>query len=231
MQRTTEKKIILLGAGALAVALFFIFDLDSYLTLASLKNSRQQFQDLYLLHPVLVPGVYFFLYILVVALNLPGAAVMTLGGGALFGFWKGMLLVSFASSLGATIACFMARYLFRDPVQKRFGTPLKKINQGIAGEGSFYLFTLRLIPVFPFFVINLLMGLTRMPLTTFYWVSQLGMLPGTMVYINAGRELGRIESLGGILSPSLIGAFVLLGLFPFAVKKIIKRVRTRHNQS
>ncbi len=227
MQHATGKKIILLGLGVLAVALFFLLDLDAWLTLDSLKSSQQLFRDLYGAHPVLVPGFYFCVYFSIIALNLPGAAVLTLAGGALFGFWEGMLLASFASTLGATMACFMTRYLFREPVQKRFGPALKKINEGIVREGAFYLFTLRLIPVFPFFVINLLMGLTRLPLLTFYWVSQLGMLPGTMVYINAGRELGRIDSLRSVLSPSLLISFVLLGLFPFTVKKIMDAVQKR----
>ena len=223
----TWKKILILGAGIVAVTLFFALDLNEYLTLASLKQSQQGFQELFTTHPVLVGGGYFFIYIGVVALNLPGAAVMTLAGGALFGFWMGTVLVSFASTIGATIACFVARYLFREPIKNRFAETFARIDQGIAREGAFYLFTLRLIPVFPFFAINLLMGLTRLPLLRFYWVSQLGMLPGTLVYINAGKELGKLESLQGILSPSLIGAFVILGLFPLVTRKIMAFVRNK----
>jgi len=223
-------KGIVLGAGVLAVTLFFVLDLDAYLSLAAIKNSQQYFQELYIAHPFLVPGAYFIGYICVMALNLPGAAVMTLVAGALFGFWTGTILVSFASTIGATIACAVTRYLFREPVQKKFANILEKMNQGIAKEGSLYLFTLRLIPVFPFFVINLLMGLTRLSLLRFYWVSQLGMLPGTMVYINAGRELGKIDSLGSILSPTLLIAFALLGLFPLMTKKIMEFARKKGNK-
>ena len=161
------------------------------------------------------------IYILITALSLPGAAVMTLAGGALLGFWLGTLAASLASTIGATLACFVSRYVLRDWVQGKFGDKLAAINRGIEKEGKFYLFTLRLIPIFPFFVINLVMGLTTISLVTFYWVSQLGMLPGTMVYVNAGKELARIDSLSGILSPGLIFSFVLLGLFPLVVKKLM----------
>jgi len=229
MRATIWKKGIILGIGIIAVALFFLFDFDSYLTLTAIKNSQQFFQNLYLDHPFLVPGAYFIFYLCLVALNLPGAGVMTLVGGALFGFWTGTILVSFASTLGATLACMVTRYLFREPVQKRFGTLLIKINQGIAKEGSLYLFTLRLIPLFPFFVINLLMGLTNLSLFKFYWISQVGMLPGTMIYINAGRELGKLDSLSGILSPSLFIAFALLGLFPLMTKKVMEFARKKRN--
>ena len=161
------------------------------------------------------------IYIVVTALSLPGAAVMTLAGGAMFGFWIGCIVVSFASTIGATIACFVARFLLRDWVQNRFGDKLTSINKGIEKEGAFYLFSLRLVPIFPFFVINLAMGLTSIKLMTFYWVSQIGMVAGTMVYVNAGKELGQIESLSGILSPGLIISFVILGLFPITIKKFL----------
>ncbi|MDP2157726.1 MAG: TVP38/TMEM64 family protein, partial [Nitrospirota bacterium] len=147
--------------------------------------------------------------------------------GALFGLLTGTVIISFASSIGATLACFVSRYLLRDWVQKKFGDRLSVIDRGITEDGAFYLFTLRLIPVFPFFVINLLMGLTKMPLKTFYWVSQLGMLAGTVVYVNAGKELGKIDSLKGILSPGLIISFVLLGLFPIVTKKLMGWHRKR----
>ena len=146
---------------------------------------------------------------------------MTLAGGAMFGFWTGFVVVSFASTIGATLACFVARFLLRDWVQNKFGEKLTAINRGIEKEGAFYLFSLRLVPIFPFFVINLVMGLTTMKLLTFYWVSQLGMLPGTMVFVNAGKELGKIESLSGILSPGVIISFAILGLFPITVKKLL----------
>ncbi len=174
------------------------------------------------------------IYILVTSLSLPGAAVMTLLGGALFGLGVGTIVVSFASTIGATFACFVSRYLLQNWVQGKFGDKLKTVNEGVEKEGLFYLFTLRLIPVFPFWMINLVMGLTKMRLRTFYWVSQLGMLPGTMVYVNAGKELAKIDSLKGILSPGLIISFVILGLFPITVKKLMalyksRRIKTLEN--
>ncbi len=165
------------------------------------------------------------LYVVVTALSLPGAAVMTLAGGGLFGLVTGTIAVSFASTIGATCACLVSRFFLRDWVQGKFGEKLHTINEGIEKEGAFYLFSLRLIPVFPFFIINLLMGLTTMPARTYFWVSQLGMLPATIVYVNAGNELAKIDSLGGIVSPSLIGSFAVLGLFPITVKKLMERYR------
>ncbi len=164
---------------------------------------------------------YMGIYILVTSLSLPGAAVMTLAGGALFGLIAGTIIVSFASTIGATLACVVARFILRDWVQGKLGDKLKTVNDGVEKEGAFYLFTLRLIPVFPFWLINLGMGLTKMPLKSFYWVSQVGMLAGTIVFVNAGKEIGKIESLSGILSPTLIGSFVLLGLFPIITKKFV----------
>ena len=161
------------------------------------------------------------IYILVTSLSLPGAAVMTLAGGAFFGLVVGTVVVSFASTIGATLACFVSRFILRDWIQSRFGEKLKTVNEGVEKEGAFYLFTVRLIPVFPFWLINLVMGLTSMKLVTFYWVSQLGMLAGTIVFVNAGKELAKIDSLSGILSPTLIMSFVLLGLFPIITKKAI----------
>lgn len=200
---------------------FLFFDLGQYLKLSNLKESQESLQDLYADKRIFVISVYMLLYILVTALSLPGAAVMTIAGGALFGVYAGIVVVSFASTIGATIACFVSRYLLREWVQTRFEKKLKIINEGIKKEGSFYLFTMRLIPVFPFFIINLVMGLTKMPLIKFFWVSQLGMLAGTVVYVNAGMELSKIESLTSILSPRLIFSFVLLGLFPITIKKIL----------
>ena len=227
MKNMQFKKLLIVVVLLILVGLFFLFDLDQYLTLSYLKQSRESFQALFAAHPVTVIGSYAGIYIVVVALSLPGAAVMTLAGGALFGFITGTIVVSFSSSLGATLACFVARYLFQDMVQNRFKDRLAKVNAGIEQEGSFYLFTLRLIPIIPFFVINLVMGLTRMPLWRFYWVSQLGMLPGTIVYVNAGNELGQISTPGDILSPSLIISFVILGIFPLAVKKVMNFIRAR----
>ncbi len=214
-------------AGAALVAIFFALDLQQYLTLDYLKESQSRFADLYHKNPGLVIGGYMGIYILVTALSLPGAVILTLAGGALFGLVTGLIVVSFASSIGATLACFVARFVLRDWVQNKFGDKLAAINEGIDKEGSFYLFTLRLIPVFPFFIINLVMGLTKMPLFTFYWVSQLGMLAGTAVFVNAGKELAKIDSLSGILSPGLIGSFVLLGIFPLVVKKLVTFIQAR----
>lgn len=221
------KRIVLLVLVAALLAAFFAFDLGRFLTLETLKASQEQFAGQYAATPVLVMGAYFVIYVVVTALSLPGAAVMTLAGGALFGLATGTLLVSFASSLGATLAFLVARFVLRDAVQNRFGNRLAAINAGIEKDGAFYLFTLRLVPVFPFFVINLLMGLTPIRTWTFYWVSQVGMLAGTLVYVNAGTQLARIDSLSGILSPSLLASFALLGIFPLIAKKIVAVVQAR----
>lgn len=221
MNKKLVQRIIIVAAIIIAVILFKFLGLGQYLSLDYLKASQDKFTQIYASHRLLVIATYMGIYIVVTALSLPGAAVMTLAGGAMFGFWVGVLVVSFASTIGATLASFVARFLLRDWVQNRFGEKLSRINQGIEKEGAFYLFSLRLVPIFPFFVINLAMGLTPMKLWTFYWVSQIGMFPGTMVYVNAGKELGRIESLSGILSPGLIISFVILGLFPITVKKLL----------
>ncbi|MFP3983965.1 MAG: TVP38/TMEM64 family protein [Desulfurivibrionaceae bacterium] len=225
MRSRTWKKIIIIGAIVLLVVAYKFLGLDQYLTLSYLKDSQALFTEFYQANPATVIASYMGIYILVTALSLPGAAVMTLAGGALFGLLVGVIITSFASTIGATLACFVARFLLRDWVQNKFAVRLKAINDGIAREGGFYLFTLRLIPVFPFFVINLVMGLTRMSLFRFYWISQLGMLPGTIVYVNAGKELGEIDSLSGILSPGLIFSFVILGVFPLIAKKIVEWIR------
>lgn len=214
-------------AGGVLVAIFFALDLQQYLSLSYIKESQARFAELYNENPVMVIGGYMAIYILVTALSLPGAVILTLAGGALFGLATGLIIVSFASSIGATLACFVARFVLRDWVQNKFGDKLTTINDGIDKEGAFYLFTLRLIPVFPFFVINLVMGLTKMQLFTFYWVSQVGMLAGTAVFVNAGKELAKIDSLSGILSPGLIGSFVILGLFPLVVKKLVNFIKGR----
>ncbi len=228
MSTATVKKIGLVGLLGLVVMLFLFFDLGRFLTLDYLKNSQARFQEIYQDHRLLVIGVYMAVYIVVTALSLPGAAVMTLAGGALFGLVTGTVVVSFASTIGATCACLAARFVLRDWVQNRFGDRLTAINRGMREEGPFYLFTLRLIPIFPFFVINLLMGLTSLPMRTYFWVSQIGMLPATVVYVNAGKQLAKIDSLAGIASPGLIASFVILGLFPIAVKKILGLYRRSH---
>ncbi len=221
MDKKLLQRLLIVAAIIAAVILFKVLGLGQYLTLDYLKASQDKFSQLYGENRLAVIATYMAIYIAVTALSLPGAAVMTLAGGAMFGFWIGFVVVSFASTIGATLACFVARFLLRDWVQNRFGDKLSTINKGIEKEGAFYLFSLRLVPIFPFFVINLAMGLTTMKLLSFYWVSQIGMLPGTMVYVNAGKELGQIESLSGILSPGLILSFVILGLFPITVKKLL----------
>lgn len=221
------KKIGLLVLIAALATGFFYFDLHQLLTLEGLKSGLVQFEEWQAERPFLVGGVFLLLYVIVTALSLPGAAIMTLAAGALFGLAWGTLIVSFASSIGATLAFLVSRYLLQDTVQKRFGDRLKAINEGVEREGAFYLFTLRLVPLFPFFLINLLMGLTTIRALTFYWVSQIGMFAGTLVYVNAGTQLGQLESLSGILSPSLLLSFVLLGVFPLIAKKIVDLVKAR----
>lgn len=215
------QKIFLLGGIAVFIVLFKVFDLQQYLSLDYIKAQQENFSALYQIRPVSVIAAYMLIYIVVTALSLPGAAVMTLAGGALFGLATATVAVSFASTIGATFACIVSRYLLRDWVQKKFGDKLAKINQGMEKEGGFYLFSLRLVPIFPFFIINLAMGLTPIKIPTYYWVSQLGMLPATIVFVNAGTQLAKIDSLAGILSPGLILSFVLLGLFPVLSKKLL----------
>ena len=209
------------------IVLFILFDLDRFVSLSYIKASQEKFQALATEHPLIVIASYMTLYILITSLSLPGAAVLTLLGGALFGFWIGTIAVSFASTIGATLACFVSRFVLRDWVEKKLGEKILTVNEGIEREGAFYLFTLRLIPIFPFWAINLVMGLTKMSLRTFYWVSQLGMLAGTMVYVNAGKELAKITSLSDILSPSLIFSFALLGILPITGKKAILLYKNR----
>lgn len=221
------KKIGLLVIIAVLAAVFFYFDLHKLLTLDGLKSGLDTFEAWRAESPMLVGGAFLVLYVIVTALSLPGAAIMTLAAGALFGLGWGLFIVSFASSIGATLAFLVSRYLLQDTVQKRFGDRLKAFNEGIEKEGAFYLFTLRLVPIFPFFLINLLMGLTTIRAFTFYWASQLGMLAGTFVFVNAGTQLGQLESLSGILSPPLLLSFVLLGVFPLIAKKLINIIKAR----
>lgn len=222
------KKLPLLLLLSLLVGLFFYFDLHHVLTLDGLKARQTQFEAWRASSPWLAAGIFFVLYVWVTGLSLPGAVIMTLAGGALFGLLQGTIIVSFASSLGALLAFLASRYVLRDAVHARFdGERLRAINEGIRHDGAFYLFTLRLIPVFPFFLINLLMGLTSIRAATFYWVSQAGMLAGTLVYVNAGTRLAEIDSLSGILSPALLASFALLGLFPLLARKLVELIRRR----
>ncbi|MGZ8907816.1 MAG: FAD-dependent oxidoreductase [Methylobacter sp.] len=216
---------VLLAVITALIAAFFIFDLQSYLTLESLKAQQAAIETYRSSHPGLAVAMYALIYIAVTGLSLPGATILTLAGGAVFGLLWGTLIVSFVSTIGATLAFLAARFLFRDAVKSRFGDRLNAINKGIDRDGALYLFTLRLVPIFPFFVINLVMGLTTLKTKTFYWVSQLGMLAGTVVYVNAGTQLGKLESLSGILSLGLIGSFALLGIFPLLANKVVEAIK------
>jgi pyruvate/2-oxoglutarate dehydrogenase complex dihydrolipoamide dehydrogenase (E3) component/uncharacterized membrane protein YdjX (TVP38/TMEM64 family) len=221
------KKFLILLVLALLAFAFFALDLNRYLTLDGLKGSLAQFEALRADSPVGVALVFFAAYVVATALSVPGAVILTLGAGALFGFSMGTLIVSFASSIGATLAFLASRYVLRDAIQRRFGTRLKTINEGMAKEGTLYLFTLRLVPLFPFFLVNLLMGLTPIRTLSYYLVSQVGMLAGTLVYVNAGTQLAQITSLSGIVSPGLLLSFILLGVFPLLAKKLMKLLQRR----
>ena len=221
------RQTVLLLLLALAIGAFVALELGRYLSFDQLKASQASFAQLHAEQPFTVAAVYFLIYVLATALSIPGAVIITLAGGAIFGLWQGLLIVSFASTVGATLAFLASRFLLRDWVEARFGQRLADINAGVNREGGFYLFTLRLIPVVPFFLINLLMGLTRMKLWTYYWVSQIGMLAGTAVYVNAGTQLAQLDSVKGILSPALLGSFVLLGIFPLIARRIVAAVQKR----
>jgi pyruvate/2-oxoglutarate dehydrogenase complex dihydrolipoamide dehydrogenase (E3) component/uncharacterized membrane protein YdjX (TVP38/TMEM64 family) len=223
MKRGNQGRILLLLVILLAVAAFFVFDLGAWLTLASLKAQRAELMAFVEARPLSAIAIFFLLYVAVTALSLPGAAIMTLAAGAIFGLWRGTLIVSFASTIGAGLAFLSSRYLLRDWVKARFGRGVAAIDRGIARDGPFYLLTLRLIPAFPFFLINLAMGLTGMGLITFATVSQAGMLAGTIVYVNAGTQLGRVDSASDILSPTLVFSLVLLGLFPLVAAWLVGR--------
>ncbi|HHA2010025.1 TPA: TVP38/TMEM64 family protein [Enterobacter mori] len=209
----------LLGAFALA----FILLPPGTLSLDVIKTHQQTLLTQVELAPLRSALTYFIIYVVVSALSIPGAAILTLLGGALFSLWEGVLLVSFASTLGATLAMLASRYLLRDGVQRRFTLQMKTVNAGMARDGSGYLFALRLMPLFPFVLVNLLMGLTRITVRRYWWVSQVAMLPATVVFLNAGRELGRVTSLRDILSPGMLFAFTLLGLFPLATRWLFSR--------
>lgn len=225
MKKKLGFKIVLLLFIAGVISIFFLSDLGQYFSLTNLKNELDAFNSYYAQHKALTMAIYMAGYILVTALSLPGAVIMTLAGGALFGLLYGTLLVSFASTIGATSAFLLSRYMFKDWVEDKFSSKLSVINKGIEKEGGFYLFTLRLVPVFPFFVINLVMGITTIRTTVFYIVSQLGMLPGTIVFINAGTQLVKIETISHILSLNILLSFALLGVFPIIAKRFTAIVR------
>lgn len=222
-------KIGLLIVIVLAIIAFFFYDIQQYTTLDYIKAKQQNILEYYKQNFFFVLVLFIFLYVLVTALSLPVATFLTLVGGALFGFSTGLIIVSFASTIGATLAFLMARFLAQNYVQKNFKNQLSKINKKFKSEGSFYLFALRLVPVFPFFIINVVMGLMTIKTWTFYWVSQLGMLPGTIVYVYAGTQLAEIETFSDITSPSMLIAFALLGLFPLIAKNFIQFIRKDKN--
>ena len=222
-----NKKILILGVLLILIVLFFVFDLGRFFSLDYIKAQQGNFAELYAQRPAMVIAAFFAAYVAVTALSLPGAAIMTLAAGGIFGLAIGTLIVSFASTIGATLAFLAARFVLGETVQNKFGARLAEINKGVEKEGGFYLFTLRLVPLVPFFVINLVMGLTKLKTWTFYWVSPLGMFLGTLVFVNAGTQLAKIDSLKGILSPGLIGSFVLLGIFPLIAKKIVDTFKAR----
>ncbi len=222
-----RSKLLLLSIIVIAIAGFFLAGIDQYFSLAGARSLQADVLVWRAEQPLLLAVIMFAVYIAIAALSLPGAAVMTLLVGASFGLGWGLLIVSFASSLGATLAFLMTRYILRDSVQARFGDRLQTVNDGVERDGMFYLFSLRLVPVFPFFLINMLMGLTPIKTRQFYWVSQLGMLPGTVIFVNAGSQLSELNSLSGILSPMLLASFVLLGVFPFVAKWLLAMIKAR----
>lgn len=224
------KKALLVLFAVSALVAYFVFDLGQYLSLENFKAQQAEILAAKNAHPLIFIAGFFLTYVTITGLSIPGAAIMTLIAGALFGLVIGVVVVSFASTIGATLAFLGSRYVLRDWVQSKFGERLKAVDDGLAKDGAFYLFTLRLIPVFPFFVINLLMGLTRIRTWTFFWVSQLGMLAGTIVYVNAGTQISQVESTAGLLSPTLIGSFVLLALFPWAARGLLAVVNSRRGQ-
>jgi len=220
-----KNKLLLFCTILAAISLFFIFDMQQYLTLEFFRSQQIAIKNYYSAHPVQTGLYFFFTYIIVTSLSLPGAGIMTLISGAIFGILWGSIIVALAAPIGASIAFLCSRFIFHDYIQNKFSKHLETINEGIKKDGALYLFTLRLIPVFPFFIINFLMGLTPIRLLTFFVVSQIGMLPGTIVFVNAGTQIAQISSPGDILSPGLIFAFVLLGVFPLLAKKLITTIK------
>ncbi|TXY08332.1 TVP38/TMEM64 family protein [Vibrio mimicus] len=226
MNRKLIIALILIAIAALLVTQF-----SQYLTLEVAKARQAELASYIDAHLLQAALIYFVVYVLLTAFSIPGATVVTLLGAALFGFWLSLLLASFASTIGATLAFLSSRFLLRDWVQSKFAEKLLTINQGVERDGAFYLLSLRLIPVFPFFLINLVMGLTPISTWRYYWVSQLGMLPGTAVYLNAGTQLAEISSLGEIISLPVLASFVLLGVFPIIVKWLMGKFQQRTEPS
>src|SRR5712692_7225480 len=209
------------------IAAFFALDLGQYFQLEFFQSKQSAIEEFRRANPLAAAVIFFAIYVAVTGLSVPGAAILSVAVGAILGLLWGTLIVSFASSIGATLAFLSSRFLFREAVRGRFGDRLQAIDAGLAKEGAFYLFALRLAPVFPFVLVNLLMGLTPVKTRTFYWVSQIGMLPATIVYVNAGTQLATIQSISGILSPALIGSLALLGIFPLVAKYVVESVKAR----
>ncbi|BCK10071.1 TVP38/TMEM64 family protein [Vibrio cholerae] len=224
-------KKLIIALVLIAIAALLVTQFSQYLTLDVAKAKQAELANYIDAHLLQAALIYFVVYVLLTAFSIPGATVVTLLGAALFGFWLSLLLASFASTIGATLAFLSSRFLLRDWVQAKFADKLQTINQGIERDGAFYLLSLRLIPIFPFFLINLVMGLTPISTWRYYWVSQLGMLPGTAVYLNAGTQLAEISSLGEIVSLPVLASFVLLGVFPIMVKWLMGKVQQRATQS
>ena len=222
-----KKKIALVVLFITAIALFFTLDLGQYLNLSYIKSQQQAINDYYSLYPIKTGLIFFISYVLITGVSLPGAGIMTLAGGAIFGVVWGTVIVSFGSVFGATIAFLIARYLFHDYVQEHFGKYLGPINRGVKKDGDLYLFTIRFVPVFPFFIVNTLMALTPIKTLNFALVSQIGMLIPTIIFVNAGTQLARIESPGDVLSPELILSFALLATFPFLAKKTLAYIKNK----
>lgn len=223
------QKIIIILAGIVTLSLFFYFDLKSYLTLEALKTNRQQLLDYYAAHTLITVAGFMALYIIQAALSLPGAAILSLAAGAIFGSIMGTVYANIAATIGATLAFLVTRYLLRDTVLNKFGSRLEGMNRELEERGFSYLLFLRLVPLFPFFLINLAAGLTRLPLRTFFFGTMLGIIPGGFVYVNAGASLATIDSLSGIASPRVLGSFALLGLFalvPVLYNKISARKKS-----
>lgn len=224
-------KISIIIVVALSILAFFIFDLNQLFTLENLQTQKDEWQTRYDTNPLLFIISFFIIYVLATSLALPAASLLTVAAGAFFGFWLGLSLVSFASSIGATLAFLITRYLLRDNIEKKFNNQLAKINTGIEEDGWLYVFGLRLVPLFPFFVVNALLALTKIKTFTYYIASQMGMLAGTAVYVNAGKQLSTIQSLGDIISFNIIISFILLALFPFIAKYIMKAIRKKNTGS
>ena len=226
-----KKKLALIALFIIVIGLFFMLDIGQYLNLAYIKSKQEAINQYYAMNPIQTGLIFFISYILITGVSLPGAGIMTLAGGAIFGVVWGTIIVSFGSVFGATMAFLIARYLFHDYIQARFGKYLEPINRGIRKEGNLYLFTIRIVPLFPFFIINTLMALTPIKTLNFALVSQIGMLLPTIIFVNAGTQLARIESPADVLSLELLFSFVLLGIFPFVAKKTLIYIRHKQHKN